>query len=54
VSLWIKHHRFRANLASQFVMHNVLDGLSHYKNSGGLATFTENSDQRLGCCINNV
>jgi hypothetical protein len=26
----------------------------HYKNSGGLATLTDNSDQRLGCCINNV
>jgi hypothetical protein len=27
---------------------------SHYKNSGDLATFTDNSDQRLGYCINNV
>jgi hypothetical protein len=28
--------------------------LTHYKNSGGVATFTKNYDQCLGCCISNA
>jgi hypothetical protein len=30
-----------------------MDGY-HYKNSGRLATFTDNYDQRLWCCISNA
>jgi hypothetical protein len=44
VSLWIKHHRLKADLASQSIRHNVLDGLY-------ISHLIQDRSRRIACAL---